>query len=342
MDPISHFTLGAAFSQSILSFQDRNKLDSLGLRFSAFVGGLAALTPDLDSLIQSAADPLMYIEYHRHFTHSFIFIPFGALIVSLIIKPFTKHSLKSLWVAAMLGLCTHGFLDACTSYGTHLLWPFSEARSAWNNISIIDPLFTLPLILGLILTSWRGKKIFIRVALIYGFFYLGAGAWQRERVKSFVSSELSSEEIVKVDSKPSFGNLWLWRVITTTDVDYRVDAVWSVPFVDLKFYEGVRVMPFDQSRDLPQLVKGSRSERDIERFRFFSDDYLYIVEQTETITTIGDLRYSLLPNSKKPLWVIEIDHHNFERPTPYNTVRNVTKESRAIFKKLLFGEDQLL
>lgn len=342
MDPISHFTLGAAFSQTILSFQDQNKLNSLGLRFSAFVGGVAAFTPDLDSLIQSSSDPLMYIEYHRHFTHSFFFIPIGAILVALIFKRFTKHSLKSLWWAAMLGLCTHGLLDACTSYGTHLLWPFSEARSSWNNISIIDPLFTLPLILGLVLTSSLGKKAFVRVALVYCLFYLCIGVWQRERVKSFVSSELRSEEVLKVDSKPSFGNLWLWRVITTTDIDFRVDAVWSVPFIPLRFFEGVRVMPYNQSRDLPQLVAGSRSAKDIERFRFFSDNYLYVVDQTEHLTTIGDLRYSLLPNSKDPLWVIEIDNQDFERPTPYNTVRNLTKESRRRFRNMLMGDDQLL
>ena len=45
------------------------------------------------------------------------------------------------------GFSTHGVLDACTSYGTQLGWPFSDVRFAWSNVSIVDPLFTAPIVL---------------------------------------------------------------------------------------------------------------------------------------------------------------------------------------------------
>ena len=59
---------------------------------------------------------------------------------------------RQVWFIALLGYGTNGLLDACTTYGTLLLWPFSNARIAWNNVSVIDPLFTLPL-LGFVLTA---------------------------------------------------------------------------------------------------------------------------------------------------------------------------------------------
>ena len=56
----------------------------------------------------------------------------------------------------VFGYATHGLLDACTSYGTVLFWPFSNERLTWNNISIVDPLLTIP---ALILLLWLQKQI---------------------------------------------------------------------------------------------------------------------------------------------------------------------------------------
>src|SRR3989338_4166282 len=125
-------------------------------RAATTVGFLAALLADADALIQSSADPLLTLEYHRQFTHSLVFIPFGALLVALILLPALKafgHPLgfRRVYLYAFLGCATSGVLDACTSYGTHLLWPFTEERLAWSVVSIFDPLFLL--ILGAAMLS---------------------------------------------------------------------------------------------------------------------------------------------------------------------------------------------
>ena len=49
-----------------------------------------------------------------------------------------------------MGYATHGLLDSCTSYGTQLFWPFSDERVAWDTMSIVDPLFTIPLLVFVI------------------------------------------------------------------------------------------------------------------------------------------------------------------------------------------------
>ena len=156
MDPITQGTLGAVLSQSV---SNKKTLGIIGL-----IGFLSGLAPDLDIFIRSEKDPLLFLEFHRQFTHSLIFIPFGGFICAVclffLISKRLNISFKDTWISATLGYATHGLLDACTSYGTLLFWPFTQTRIAWNSISIIDPLFTIPLFILIILAGFKQKKIF--------------------------------------------------------------------------------------------------------------------------------------------------------------------------------------
>ena len=138
MDPVSQGALGAIFAQTI-----SNKKKIL---IGSILGCIAGLAPDLDIFIRSSSDPLLKLEFHRQFTHSLVFIPIGALIVTLFTRLFFKKYLnwKLSYLFSLFGFATHGLLDACTSYGTQLLWPFSNERVSWNNISVVDPFLTIP------------------------------------------------------------------------------------------------------------------------------------------------------------------------------------------------------
>jgi len=151
-----------------------------------FIGFLAGLAPDLDVLIRSSTDPILFLEYHRQFSHSLFFIPFGALIISLLIFPLFKKSmsLKKVYLASFLGYATHGLLDACTSYGTLLFWPFSNERITWNNISIVDPLFTIPALIILGIAIKTRKRIFSFFAIGWVAFLSILGFIQYERALS--------------------------------------------------------------------------------------------------------------------------------------------------------------
>ena len=48
---------------------------------------------------------------------------------------FWQVSFGFTYLFCLLGYATHGMLDACTSYGTQLLWPFTNHRYAFNTIS---------------------------------------------------------------------------------------------------------------------------------------------------------------------------------------------------------------
>ena len=169
MDPLTQGVLGAALPQATAA----------RARFAAsagLLGFLAGMAADLDVLIRSSSDPLLFLEYHRQFTHSLIFVPFGGLFCALILHGLLGRrrglSFRQSWLFCTLGYATHALLDACTTYGTMLFWPFSDVRVAWNTISIIDPLFTLPLLFAVVLAGRRSRPVYARLGLLWACFYI--------------------------------------------------------------------------------------------------------------------------------------------------------------------------
>ena len=161
MDPLTQTALGALVAQACARRDRQGR--------AALAGGLGGMLPDADVLIRSASDPLLFLEYHRHFTHALAFVPVGALVAGTLawLLGRGRWAWRELWLYAALGWLTHGPLDACTSYGTHLAWPFDEGRVAWGLIAIIDPLFTVPLLVGvgLGLSGRRLRRAWLVVAL---------------------------------------------------------------------------------------------------------------------------------------------------------------------------------
>ena len=330
MDPISQATVGAAFAQSTANKNNIIKISVIGL--------VAGLAPDLDVLIRSSTDPMLSLEYHRQFTHSLFFIPFGALLVALLIFPLVKRSmrLKTVYLASFLGYATHGLLDACTSYGTLLFWPFSNERVSWNNISIIDPLFTIPILILLGTAIKTRKKLFSFFAIGWSMFYLSLGLVQYERALS-VATEIAhsrGHNVQRLSLKPSFGNLILWKSIYQHEDTFYVDAVRVVQSSTWCSGESIRM--FDYQSHLPNLDKNSQQRRDIERFRWFSQGYLGYDEERNLVT---DIRYSRIPNQILPMWGLIIDdQRGINEHGIWWTNRGLEPSQLDLFKEMLSGK----
>ena len=148
MDPVTHCIIGALAGACVAERSE--------LRLAAAVGAVAALAPDLDLFISSDDDPLLALEAHRWFTHAMIFSPVIGVVVTALAWPIARHqvSLRTLFFASVLGALSAGALDACTSYGTSLLWPVSMNRIALQIVAIIDPLLTA-LTLALLVAAGR-------------------------------------------------------------------------------------------------------------------------------------------------------------------------------------------
>ncbi len=301
MDPLSQAVVGVVAAQSAAKKTEA--------RWATLFGALSGMAPDLDVLIKSDTDPLLYFEYHRHFTHSLLFIPFGALICALVFKLLfrsCKLGLGQVYLFCLLGLGTHGLLDACTSYGTQLLWPFTNYRVSWDNISIIDPLFTLPLLALTIVGFFARKNKWARAALVLGLSYLMIGKVQNYRAQkiAYKIAETREHNPKHLSVKPSFANLVLWKSIYEHDGRFYVDAI-RVGVKSVKVTEGESVKKFNAGADMPWLKADTTQYKDVQRFEWFSMGYVAI--DPASPNRITDVRYSRLPHKIGAMWGIECD-----------------------------------
>ncbi|PON17857.1 metal-dependent hydrolase [Candidatus Entotheonella serta] len=331
MDPVSQATLGAVAAQS--------SGHPHSLRAAAFLGCVAGLAPDIDVFIKSPIDPLLFLEFHRQFTHSLVFIPFGALLCSALFYVVVRRylSFKETFLFCLLGYATHGLLDACTTYGTQLLWPFSDVRIAWNNVSVIDPLLTLPALAFMVIATIKARASYARIALAWIIFYLLLGLVQKERAEFAALEQVRARghHPVRLEAKPGFANLLLWKIVYEFNGMYYVDAV-RVGFT-AQVYAGDRIEKLDIAKHLPWLDPTSQQAKDIERFRWFSDDYLAVDPRDRNL--VVDMRYSVIPNEIDALWGIRLDPHaSSTAHVGYRTSRNASSERLEKLKRMLYGE----
>lgn len=332
MDPLTQGVLGASLPQASTGGRHAASAGLLG-----FFAGMAA---DLDVLIRSDTDPLLFLEYHRQFTHSLVFIPFGGLICALVLHYIIGRrrglAFRQTWLFCTLGYATHALLDACTTYGTMLLWPFSEVRIAWNTISIIDPLFTLPLLVAIILAGTRRRPVYARLGLVWALGYMALGLWQRDEATQmgYALAAQRGHAPLRLEAKPSFANILLWKVVYETDDSYYVDAV-RARFAP-RVFQGDSIQKLDIGRDMPWLDLNSQQARDIERFRWFSNGY--IARDPLYKNRVIDIRYSMIPNEVTPLWSIELrPGAGREEHAAYRVHRETGDNRAALLWSMLTG-----
>ena len=317
MDPFTQGVLGAGFSQS---FANKKKMAMACL--AGIAGGMA---PDLDIFITSATDPLLGIEFHRHFTHSIWFIPFGGLLVAAAmwlvfsrIFKIKEWDFKNLYIYTTLGYATHATLDACTSYGTRLFWPFSNARVAWDTIAVSDAIPSIVLFIFVILSYRRRSKTLARAGMACFLFYIALGFWQNARVTSAIEQIASSRghNIERIKLNPTLGNLIVWRATYQYKDRYYVNGVIAQPFRSPQILEGTSVAAINAETIYPALGTDSVGRNDIRRFDYFAQGYLFMHEGA-----IGDLRYSTEPHKIEPIWGIKVNEDNPNSHAEYISFR---------------------
>src|SRR5690554_4765 len=188
MDSITQAALGAGIAGAMLGRQHGRK--------ALIAGAVLGTLPDLDVLI-NYGDPLSQMINHRGFTHSvFVLTAFSALLTWLIWRwrPRIDYTRQRLFLTIWLILTTHVMLDAFTSYGTQLFWPLRPVPESWSSVFIIDPFYTLPLLLTVLAGLALGiRPTMCRVlswVLVMGAAYLatslGAKHWAEQNVARFL------------------------------------------------------------------------------------------------------------------------------------------------------------
>jgi len=306
MDPVTQGALGAAAAVALLA--PRVPLSVAKLVGMGALGGMAA---DLDVLIRSDADPLLAIEFHRHFTHSLLFVPVGGFCAAL--PWLASRSLRQQWrhvaLASTVGYATHAPLDACTTYGTLLFWPFSDVRVSLSFISVVDLLFTLPLLGAVIAAAARGHVRWARWGLFWAACVMGLGVVQQlraERLQRALAAE-RGHQLERSAVFPSISNNVAWRSLYRTGSRYYVDKLRVPWFGAACATPGTSVPVLENPLDDPRAAarmhpKSRRAERLI---RWFSADW--VAADPEDPSVVGDLRYSFSPEEALPIWGVRAD-----------------------------------
>lgn len=214
MDSLTQLTVGAAFGEVVLG----HKVGRKAMLWGAFLGTL----PDLDILIPLGG-PVDDFVYHRGFSHSLFLLGFlSPLLAWFITKvhPATRKHFKRWCFLTFLVLETGVLLDLLTVYGTQILWPLDTTPLAWPIFFIIDPLFTLPILLGALaaLVLRRSSSLGHRlnmIGLVLSMVYLIWAFGVREFVEDRVRDKLARQHVLYNDllSTPAPFTTFLWRIV---------------------------------------------------------------------------------------------------------------------------------
>jgi inner membrane protein len=219
MDSLSQFALGAAIGVAVMHRRSRPWK-------AALIGGLVATLPDLDAFYDHG-DPIANVTLHRANSHALFWLTLVSPAVAFVATAVTRERefFMRWWLAVWLALVTHPILDWFTVYGTQILRPFTDFPYAIGSMFIIDPLYTLPLLIGIgaavILRNERGWR-WNFAGLIVSTLYLGWSVFAQAHIKDIAEASLKADGL-KVEHllvTPSPFNTVLWRVVAVTPEGY--------------------------------------------------------------------------------------------------------------------------
>jgi len=247
MDSLTHIALGAAVGTAVLGRK-------VGPR-AALWGAACGTLPDLDVLVPYG-DPVRDFTFHRASTHSLLWLTVAAPAIAWLIARLQRRAGATLreWLALVwLALITHPLLDALTVYGTQLLLPFSDYPVGVASVFIIDPLYTVPLIIGMAAALRLRSKNPARAArwnaagLVASTLYLGWTVAAQSHVEGVVHRSLAGSPVVdgRVLVTPTPFNSILWRVVVMDDDGYHegyYSLLDDVAAVDFEFHASQRTL----------------------------------------------------------------------------------------------------
>jgi inner membrane protein len=287
MDSVSQMALGAAVGMATMGRRT-------ALWKSALWGAVAGTLPDLDVFIDHG-DPISNMVLHRAETHA----PFWLTLFSLPMAAAVArlHGDRAIWrrwwLAIWLALVTHPLLDAMTVYGTQLLLPFSNRPLGVGSIFIIDPLYTLPLLVGVVwaLLS-RGSRLGRRAnvtGLVLSTAYLGWGVLAQQQVQAVARESLAAQGIAaeRVLVVPTPFNSVLWRVVAVGGGQYH-EGFYSL-------LDERRAIAFDRFEQGAALAGDLRAVPGVQRIRDFSQGF-YKLHEDGARLLVTDLRMGQEPS----------------------------------------------
>jgi len=320
MDSITQAVLGAAIAEA--GFRPQ-----LGRR-ALFFGAACGTFPDLD-VVSASIDPWLDLVAHRGPTHSVVVLPLVALALGSVGQRIGRKGTWQTWAhCAFWALITHPLLDVFTSYGTQLLSPLSFERFALDSVSIVDPVYTLPLI-GALVLAFRGHSVESRVrsrratilALGWSCAWLAVGMVNHAIATGHTRAALTEAgfESTELRVMPLLFNHFSFRY-AARDATGQL-AVGHASVTGGGASAPQRVRPADGPA-----VQAALAHPMAQRFAWFADDMLGIrteaLEDGTTRVHLDDLRYGAMTDPSRALWSARFD------VAPDGTVLHLERDHR--------------
>lgn len=289
MDSITHLFVGGAIAAALAPASQR--------RAALLAGAALNSLPDIDVLpLMLSDDPVTRMVCHRGMTHSLLVLPFVAWMLWAWFRArggrVSAAPRRWLWIFQCT-LLVHPLLDAFTVYGTQLLWPLPVPPAMWSSLFIIDPVFSLCLIVPCMVAWFARERPLAQRALMVGLVlsagYLGlsqVAKWQVEREAERSLATLGLQDAPRF-SVPMPFNILLWRVVAMTP-----DG----------FVEGERSlvadrgpMQFHRYRSDVDALAAVRGYESVERLRWFNHGFMKAQRRGELLV-LSDLRMGSEPD----------------------------------------------
>jgi len=281
MDTVSHIVLGAAIGETIFGKKIGRK--------AVLYGALAGNIPDIDVFGLFFLSDSQQLLFHRGITHSLFFVVIVSFLLGFFFKKWHKNNWKQLTGLCFVAMLSHLLLDSLTCYGMGLFEPFSHYRISFNSIFVVDPFYTLPLLVCIIL-SFRSKNDSIQrkkwsiIGLSISTFYLAFTILNHEYVYQVMKKSLEEQKLISDDFTvtPTPLNTFLWMAYSRDKKGAWI-GYYSI-FDDNKkidFHRQERndslLIPFEKEelvKNLKQLSKGN-----------------YFISKEDSIVYFNDIRF---------------------------------------------------
>lgn len=289
MDSLTQIVLGAACGEVVLG----RKIGNKALLFGAIGGTI----PDLDVFIGRLiyTNEIDILAFHRAFMHSIVFAILASFLLGWLVYIIYNSRVRKqsttlrewIWLF-FLSIFTHPILDCFTPYGTQLFAPFSNYRVAFNTIAVVDPLYTLPFLVSLIVLMFynrsdQKRRFWLRIAIGVSSVYMFLTIINKFYIDSIVKKSLQNSQIefVRFQTQPTIFNNVLWYGIAETQNSYYVG-----------FYSLFDSIPeINEWKRLPKNHDVIQKNDEINTLVWFSNEYYNYTPLKDGAFRYNDLRY---------------------------------------------------
>jgi inner membrane protein len=298
LDSLSQIVLGAAVGEVMLGKKIGNR--------AQLIGAIGGTIPDLDIFLNSFfTDQITILQIHRGYSHSMfvhllLALPFCWITYRIYKR---KISFGYWYLAWYLMFLTHTLLDCCTTYGTQLLLPFTNYLIGFNNIAVIDPFWTIPFMVLLIVCLFMRRENPKRIkwawaAISYSMLYMCFTLLNKYTVHQRFENELARQniQVENLYTSPSMFNNILWSGIATTH-----DSLYVAEYSLLQDRKEIKWTTF--ARHL-EILATHPAQREIKVLEWFAQGKHFVVEEN------GEIHF-FLAKWGRPDWTKTEVHDEF-------------------------------